>query len=237
MTWSRTTQVASALAGGPGGAATPLVVRDLACAVPGRRLFSGLHLTVDAGESVAMVGPSGVGKSTFLATVLGLRKPTAGSVRVCGEEVAALSKRELVALRRDAMGIVFQDGELLDELTAAENVALAGMLTLADPASAMTRAERVLAHMGVPADTGARDLSGGERQRTALARALVHDPRLILADEPTGSLDLDTRDDVAEMLFALPAERGCGLLVVTHDPAIAARADRVVQLGCSAERA
>lgn len=210
--------------------ATPLQVTDLTCEVPGRMLFSSFSLEIAAGESVAVVGPSGTGKSTLLSTVLGLRRPAHGTVNVCGHDVYGGPRRELVELRRREIGIVFQDGELLVELTAAENVAVAAMLSLPDPRDAMTTAHEVLAAMGVPPDTGAGDLSGGERQRTALARALVNSPSLVLADEPTGSLDARTRDEVADVLFAVPHERRCGLLIVTHDPTIADRADRVVEL-------
>lgn len=213
--------------------ALPLVVEDLSCTVPGRVLFDRFSLTVHPGEAVAVVGPSGAGKSTLLSTILGLRKPAHGSVVVCGQDVHAIGRRQMVRLRREAIGIVFQDGELLAELTAAENVAVAAMLTMADPTGAMSLAEQVVTSLGVPPDTSADDLSGGERQRTALARALVNRPRLVLADEPTGSLDTTTRDEVADMLFAVPVERGCGLLLVTHDPAVAGRADRVVELDTS----
>ncbi len=213
--------------------AVPLVVEDLSCTVPGRRLFDHFSLRVQPGEAVAVVGPSGTGKSTLLSTILGLRKPAHGSVVVCGQDIHAISRKRMVRLRREAIGIVFQDGELLGELTAAENVAVAAMLTMPDPTEAMSLAERVVTDLRVPPDTDADDLSGGERQRTALARALVNQPRLVLADEPTGSLDTTTRDEVADMLFAVPVERGCGLLLVTHDPAIARRADRVVELGAS----
>lgn len=210
---------------------SPLHVRGLRCAVPGRVLFSGLDLDVGSGRSIAVLGPSGSGKSTLLATLLGTRPVEDGTVIVCGTPLRGLSSRAAVQLRRTSVGIVFQDGELVPELTAVENVAVAAMMTRADPASAVPSALDALALFKVPAHTPAAALSGGERQRTALARALVNEPRLVLADEPTGSLDHATRDEVADLLFDVPRRTGCGLLVVTHDPQVAARADLAVRLG------
>ncbi|NHT17224.1 ATP-binding cassette domain-containing protein [Cellulomonas sp. IC4_254] len=209
----------------------PLRVRGLSCAVPGRTLFANLDLDVEAGSAVAILGPSGSGKSTLLSTLLGLRPIERGDVTVCGTQLRGLPRAKASRLRRDAVGIVFQDGALLPELTAAENVAVAAMMTLGDPSAAASAADAALAKFGVPPDTLAGDLSGGERQRTAVARALANEPRLVLADEPTGSLDHATRDDVAEILFGVPRSTGCGLLIVTHDPSVAARADRAVRLG------
>lgn len=209
----------------------PLRVRGLGCAVSGRTLFANLDLDVEAGSTVAILGPSGSGKSTLLSTLLGLRPIEQGDVMVCGTQLRGLARAKATALRREAVGVVFQDGALLPELTAAENVAVAAMMTLVDPSSAKVAADAILARFGVPPDTLAADLSGGERQRAAVARALANEPRLVLADEPTGSLDHATRDDVAEVLFDVPRRTGCGLLIVTHDPDVAARADRAVRLG------
>lgn len=208
-----------------------LELSDVRVAVGGRTILSGVHLHVGRGESVAVVGPSGVGKTTVLNCVLGTVRPTAGVVRVDGVDVAGLRRAALASLRAERIGVVFQHGELLGELTPVENVALPALIAGRPRDEAVTRATALLTSLGVPTERAAADqLSGGERQRTALARALVNEPAVVLADEPTGSLDPRTRDDVADVLFDAPGRWGCGLLVVTHDPAIAARADRVVNL-------
>ncbi|PBC81406.1 putative ABC transport system ATP-binding protein/lipoprotein-releasing system ATP-binding protein [Streptomyces sp. 2224.1] len=209
----------------------PLEVRELGYEVGGRRLLDGLGLAVSAGESVAVMGPSGSGKSTLLSIILGLVRPDAGSVMVAGRDVVSLRSRRLAEHRRKRMGMVFQFGELLPELSPVENVALVALLDSVDRDRAYGESRKLLDELGVPfTDTATSELSGGERQRVAVARALIGSPTLLLADEPTGALDEASRDHVAETLFAVPAERGCGLLVVTHDPAVANRADRVMHL-------
>lgn len=208
-----------------------LDIERLTCHVPGRTLFEGASLSVRAGESVAVTGPSGSGKSTLLMSVLGLVRPAAGTVRVAGADLGAMSSRALARHRRRHIGMVFQFGELLPELSPLENVALAGLLGGLTPERADRRAAELLDELGVrPADGSVDALSGGERQRTAVARALMNEPVLLLADEPTGSLDPAHRDTVTELLHALPATRGCALLLVTHDEAVARRADRRVTL-------
>jgi len=206
----------------------PLLLEDLSCGVPGRTLFTGLGLKLEKGQSLAVTGASGTGKSTLLATILGLSAPLAGRVLVSGSDMCVLSAREQAAVRRAHIGIVFQEGELIDELTACENVAISFMLA-GEQGDAMERARRELIGFGVPPDTRAVNLSGGERQRTAVARALSSTPALVLADEPTGSLDTGTRDLVADDLFQRSRESSA-LLVVTHDPTIAQRADNVISL-------
>ncbi|MGA5421922.1 ABC transporter ATP-binding protein [Streptomyces lavendulocolor] len=209
-----------------------LDIERLTCHVPGRTLFEDVTLSVRAGESVAVTGPSGSGKSTLLMSVLGLVRPAAGTVRVAGADLGAMSSRVLARHRRRHMGMVFQFGELLPELSPLENVALAGLLGGMGPGAADRRAARLLDELGVhPVDGRVDTLSGGERQRTAVARALMNEPALLLADEPTGSLDPVHRDAVTELLHTLPATRGCALLLVTHDEAVARRADRCVTLG------
>jgi lipoprotein-releasing system ATP-binding protein len=208
-----------------------LEVEKLRVEVPGRSLLDDADLTLRSGESVAVTGPSGSGKSTLLMCLLGLSRPTAGRVRVAGADITGMRPRKLARHRRAHIGTIFQFGELLPELTPVENVAVAALLSGVRRSAAFERAASLLARLGVSADTVATSqLSGGERQRTAVARALINKPSLLLADEPTGALDERNRGSVSDLLFGLPEETGCGLLVVTHDAAVAARADRTVHL-------
>ena len=206
--------------------ASVLTINDLTVRIPGRTLLDGVGMDVPSGRSVAVMGASGSGKSTLLSCVLGLIKPVTGTVLVAGRDVTRMKHRELMRHRRSTIGMVFQNGELIPELTALENVAVAALLAGTQPREAQSRAAELLETLEVPsAPIPAGLLSGGERQRTALARALVNSPALIIADEPTGALDERTRDGVADLLFDLPSNGSCGLLVVTHDESIASRAD------------
>ncbi|MFE7751390.1 ABC transporter ATP-binding protein [Streptomyces sp. NPDC057428] len=208
-----------------------LEVRDLYYSVAGRALLDGVDLALPAGQSLAVTGPSGTGKSTLLNCVLGLIRYDHGEVRIAGQDLAGLKPRTLARHRRDTIGMVFQFGELLPELTPVENVAMAALLAGVKRAEAFGRARRLLVDLGVPVEmTPTAELSGGERQRVAVARALVNRPALILADEPTGSLDTQNREAVADLLFSLPREWGCAVLVVTHDKSVAARADHCFAL-------
>ncbi|MFE7751536.1 ABC transporter ATP-binding protein [Streptomyces sp. NPDC057428] len=203
-----------------------LEVRELHYSVAGRALLDGVDLALPAGRSVAVTGPSGTGKSTLLNCVLGLIRYDQGEVRIAGRDLSVLKPRALARHRRDTIGMVFQFGELLPELTPVENVAMAALLAGVRRAEAFGRARQLLIDLGVPVEgTPTAELSGGERQRAAVARALVNRPALLLADEPTGSLDAHNREAVAELLFPLPQRWGCALLVVTHDESVAARAD------------
>ncbi|MBD0420209.1 ABC transporter ATP-binding protein [Streptomyces sp. TRM S81-3] len=207
-----------------------LEIARLQHAIGGSILFDGLSLSLRAGESIAVTGPSGSGKSTLLSCVLGLIKPRAGSVRVTGQDITALRRSQLISLRAQSVGMVFQFGELLPELSPLDNVVLAALLARRKRRDTRKRAQKLLDDLGVPNAVTSQELSGGERQRTAVARALINEPALLLADEPTGALDTETRDRTADLLFGLPREYSCGLLVVTHDPGIAARADRTLRL-------
>ena len=208
-----------------------LDVQGLSVALGGRLVLDAFDVRVERGESVAIVGPSGTGKTTLLNCVLGTVRPLSGRALVAGHDVTRLSRSRLARLRAEHLGVVFQHGELLGELPPVENVARPALIAGRPREHAAARATELLEAFGVPTDREATDhLSGGERQRTALARALVNEPTLVLADEPTGSLDPAIRDRVADVLFDTPARRECGLLVVTHDPFISARADRVVHL-------
>jgi lipoprotein-releasing system ATP-binding protein len=211
--------------------ATPaLAISGLSYSIGDRVLFDRLDLELAVGESVAILGPSGSGKSTLLSLVLGLLQADSGVVAVDGEDVAALSATARTRLRARTVGMVFQFGELLPELSPEDNVALAAMLAGGDPTGAQDRAAELLERLEVPQAPTVETLSGGERQRVAVARALINEPRLLLADEPTGALDEANRDKVAELLFDLPARHGCALLVVTHDRSVAFRAGRVLTI-------
>lgn len=207
-----------------------LTLRGVEYRTPERLLLTDVHLTLRAGESVALTGPSGSGKSTVLSSVLGLLRPAAGVIEVLGKDVTRLGGTALARLRSRYIGMVFQFGELLPELSPLENVMLAGQLAGTDRRRARIAAQQLLAEVGVPEGTPTGALSGGERQRLAVARALVNRPALLLADEPTGALDDINRQKIAELLYSLPQRWNCGLLLVTHDLAVAGMADRQVSL-------
>jgi putative ABC transport system ATP-binding protein len=195
-------------------------------------VLDDLELTVAEGEHVAVVGPSGSGKSTLLALIGGLDGPQMGTVRVAGKDLSTLRRDELAQFRARTVGFVFQHFGLLDSLTAVENVELAG--TLAGSARRVRRRDALdlLDAVGLAgrAHHAPATLSGGERQRVAIVRALMNKPRLVLADEPTGNLDAASADVVADLLHSTAADQGSALVIVTHDPAIATRADRVLEL-------
>lgn len=198
----------------------------------GRELtvLDGVSFSVAQGEAVAVIGPSGSGKSTLLGLVAGLDRPTAGSVHVEGRDLAALTEAELASFRGRRMGFLFQQYRLLPALTAEENVRTP--LELASAPDAQERARAWLDRVGL----GARghhlpaQLSGGEQQRVALARALAPGPALLFADEPTGNLDSATGTAIADLIFGAVREHGVTCLYVTHDKALAARADRIIAL-------
>ncbi|GAA2608499.1 ABC transporter ATP-binding protein [Streptomyces violaceus] len=204
-----------------------LRVSGLCYQVEGRTLLDNVELSVSPGESVAVTGPSGSGKSTLLMCVLGLIKPQAGTITAGGREITGLRSAQLAQARRETLGMVFQFGELLPELSPVENVALPVLLDGGRHQDTYRRAEELLGELGVPTgSTPTGMLSGGERQRTAVARALITEPAVLLADEPTGALDPEAKEAVARLLFTAARDRGCALLVVTHDPWVAGRADR-----------
>src|SRR5262245_26911738 len=199
----------------------------------GGRLLTILHgitLDVEAGEVCAITGPSGSGKSTLLGLVAGLDRPSAGSIAVAGVEITRLHEDALARFRRDTLGYVFQSYHLIPTLTAAENVAVP--LEVAGAPNALGRARALLGDVGLGdrAHHYPVQLSGGEQQRVALARAVALDPALLLADEPTGNLDPATGEQIIALLLALNRRRGSTLVLVTHDEALAGRADRVIRL-------
>lgn len=191
-----------------------------------------VNLSVEPGEFVAVMGPSGCGKSTLLHLIGGLDRPSEGRVLLSGEDLAALSDDRLSILRRRSIGFVFQFYNLIPVLTAAENAALPVLLDGVKPSQARRKAEEWLVRM----DLGERlrnrpdQLSGGQQQRVAIARALVAEPALVLADEPTGNLDSLAGDEIAGILRRITKEWRRTVLMVTHDPRIAAYSDRIVFL-------
>ena len=199
---------------GPGGALT---------------ILDGVDLEVAAGEAVAIIGASGSGKSTLLGLLAGLDRASAGSLWLCGQSLDALDEDGRAALRGGRVGFVFQNFQLLPTLTALENVLLPLELgTDATPRAARRRAERALERVGLTPRAGhyPRQLSGGEQQRVAIARAFAPDPQVLFADEPTGNLDEVTGGRIIDLLFALRADAGAALVLVTHDHALASRCDR-----------
>ena len=191
-----------------------------------------VNLSVEAGEFVAVMGPSGCGKSTLLHLVGGLDRPTGGYVMVDGHNLTDLSDTALTELRRRKIGLVFQFFNLIPVLDAAENAALPLTLDGRNPAAARKQASGWLERVGLGNRLKARpdQLSGGQQQRVAIARALVAEPSLVLADEPTGNLDTRASDEIAGLLRQVSEEWGRAVVMVTHDPRIAAYADRIVFL-------
>ena len=198
----------------------------------GRRLFADLDLVLRAGEHVAIRGESGVGKSTLLNIVAGLDTPDEGQVEVAGVSLSGLSDPERTALRRDRIGFVFQAFHVLPHLDLAQNVAFPLILQRLARTAALARAGALLDAVGLGDRRRSypKELSGGELQRVAIARALVHEPALILADEPTGNLDPETAKQIIDLLVRAVKERGSAMLLVTHSPTAAATADRELLL-------
>jgi predicted ABC-type transport system involved in lysophospholipase L1 biosynthesis ATPase subunit len=195
-------------------------------------VLRGVDLEVDAGERLAIIGPSGSGKSTLLHLLGGLDRPDAGEIVVGGHALAALSAGALAAFRNRTIGFVFQFQQLLADFTALENVMIPGRIAGLPAGDLAARARGLLAQVGM----GEREthfpsqLSGGEQQRVALCRALLLDPPLLLADEPTGSLDPESGAAVVELLETLQSGRGMTAIVVTHNPVLARRCDRILSL-------
>ena len=200
----------------------------------GHRLsvLESLDLRINPGDSVAIIGPSGAGKSTLLSLLAGLDIPESGEILFQGEAFSGLSEDQRAAVRRGRIGFVFQSFQLLQGLTAVENVMLPLELTGMSVALAKQRATKWLERVGLGARTHHRPrmLSGGEQQRVALARAFVDEPALLFADEPTGNLDRRTGESVSELLFELNQETGTTLILVTHDERLARRCQRILSL-------
>ncbi len=193
-------------------------------------ILRGIDLEIGPGEQVALVGASGAGKSSMMMIIGGLERASAGSVRVAEYDLTGMSEDELALFRRENVGIVFQSFHLIPTMTALENVAIP--LEFAGHADAFALAAAELAAVGLGHRTGhyPGQLSGGEQQRVALARAFVTEPRLLLADEPTGNLDGDTGEQIIDLMFGLSEQKGTTLLLITHDPALASRCARELRI-------
>ena len=196
------------------------------------RVLRGVSLDVSPGESVALIGASGVGKSTLLHLLGGLDRPSAGHVLFAGEDMYARSESSLARLRRTEIAFIFQFYNLLGEMTAVENTMLPALLQRVPAAQARERGAAALHEVGLGDRLGHRpgELSGGEQQRVAIARALVAEPRLVLADEPTGNLDPKTSEVIWDLFLRLQAERGLAFVIATHNHDLARKADRGYRL-------
>ncbi len=192
-------------------------------------IFSGLTFEIDPGECIALVGESGAGKSTLLHLLGALEKPTSGTIHFEGSSLAALNERQLARYRNREIGYVWQNCHLLPEFTALENVALPLRIHGTPEGTSLQRATLLLRRVGLEdrLDHQSGELSGGEQQRVAIARSLVAEPKLLLADEPTGNLDERTGESVMRMLLRLVREEGLAILIATHNPAFAALCDRI----------
>ena len=195
-------------------------------------VFRGLDVSVERREALAIVGPSGIGKSTLLHLLGGLDRSDGGTIEVDGRDYAAMSNDELARFRNDKVGFVFQFHHLLPEFTAVENVAMPGWIGRMARDEALRKASALLDELGLGDRAGhfPNQLSGGEQQRVAIARALLSDPVLLLADEPTGNLDVETSERVVEVMRRCQERRGLTAVIVTHNPELASRCDRVFEM-------
>ena len=192
----------------------------------------GMSFSIKPGEFVAIIGPSGCGKTTLLNILGALDRPTSGKVFIDGIDISKLGNKELAAIRNRKLGFVFQDFNLLSRMSVIENVELPLFIAGADPAMSRRRAIALLQRLGIAgkANRNVNNISGGERQRVAVARALANDPKIVLADEPTGNLDTKNTDLMMALMKQLNEEFGKTLVVITHNPDVASRAQRVVSV-------
>ncbi len=208
------------------------VKRDYAAGSSVVHALRGVDLSIRPGEFVVLRGRSGSGKTTLLNILIGLDNPTEGSVRILERDLSTMSEVERAHLRRESIGIMFQNAHLLPSLTAQENVEVPLRLARVSSAQRIRQAREALERVGLlkRAHHRGMELSGGEQQRVALARALVHQPRFIVADEPTGNLDSLTGRDITRLLHDTAHQENIGLLIATHDPMLVSSADRVLQI-------
>lgn len=207
-------------------------VKDIYKSFDKLQVPKGVSLSISDGEMLTIVGPSGAGKTTLLQIIGSLERADSGSVKFDGEDITKMKDAKLARFRNRNMGFVFQFHRLLPEFTLEENVALPALIAGARRADAFNRAGRLLDELGLGArlDHRPSQLSGGERQRAAVARALVNDPKVILADEPTGSLDSHNRAELYKLFFDLRVATGKTFIIVTHDDTLALNSDRVIRM-------
>lgn len=207
-------------------------LRGITKSFDGLQVLRGIDLDIGQGEIVSVVGPSGAGKTTMLQIAGSLDRPDSGSVKFDGTDIFRLSDNKLAQFRNTHIGFVFQFHQLLPEFTMAENVALPAMIGGASRSDAMARAAKLIDYLGLSdrVDHRPAQLSGGERQRAAVARALINNPRVVLADEPSGSLDSHNREELHRLFFNLRRDMGHTFVIVTHDEQLALQADRRVTM-------
>ena len=207
-------------------------IRDITKSYDGLQVLRGISLDINPAEVVAITGPSGAGKTTLLQIMGSLDRPDGGMVRYDGTDILKLSDKKLAAFRNANIGFVFQFHQLLPEFTLEENVALPALIGGVSRRQAMARAAELIEYLGLTERTSHRpaELSGGERQRAAVARALVNHPKVVLADEPSGSLDSANREELHRLFFDLRRDYGHTFVIVTHDESLAADADRIVHM-------
>ena len=207
-------------------------VRDITKSYDGLKVLDGVSLTIADGEFMSIVGPSGAGKTTLLQIIGSLEKPDSGSVLYDGTDIVKMKEARMATFRNRNMGFVFQFHQLLPEFTMAENVAMPAMIGGMGRKEAMEHAARLIDTLGLGKrlDHRPNQLSGGERQRAAVARALINDPKVILADEPSGSLDSHNREELYRLFFQLRESTGKTFIIVTHDESLALNSDRVVHM-------
>lgn len=207
-------------------------VKDISKSFDKLKVLKGVSLSVSDGEMLTIIGPSGAGKTTLLQIIGSLERPDCGSVIFDGEDITAMKDSKLARFRNRNMGFVFQFHQLLPEFTLEENVALPALIGGTARGEAFSHARRLLEEIGLGArlDHRPAQLSGGERQRAAVARALINDPKVILADEPTGSLDSHNRAELYRLFFDLRQATGKTFIIVTHDDTLALNSDRVIRM-------
>lgn len=196
------------------------------------QVLRGVNLHIDKGEVISIVGPSGAGKTTLLQLIGALDRPTSGSIRFNGKELASMSDKQLATFRNRQIGFVFQFHQLLPEFTALENIIIPALIAGRSRSEAEKEAMELLGIMGLQERAGHKpsELSGGENQRVAVARALINKPALILADEPSGSLDSKNKEELHKLFFELRARYGQTFLIVTHDEELARTTDRTIRM-------
>ncbi len=207
-------------------------LRQITKSFDGLKVLKGIDLDIERGEIVSIVGPSGAGKTTLLQIMGSLDRPDSGTVRMDGEELFGMSDSRLARFRNANIGFVFQFHQLLPEFSMEENVAMPALIGGISKKEAMAKARRLIDYMGLSDRASHRpaELSGGERQRAAVARALVNEPMVVMADEPSGSLDSKNRQELHQLFFDLRRDLGHTFVIVTHDESLARIADRTVEM-------